>query len=460
MIKSIFRNLIILSFFLCQAAFGADNSSLWRISFNTNWLGPMEADVELSINGARLTGVSKSGAISLLRAIPGDFDLTDGLMSFVADVSEGNSYEGNFTAPWDEGELSIVIDGDALSGTVKGGAFDGDFSGKRVARAERVRNYPEILERFDEVVVAKVFAPEKLRESSYKEFRVHLGEIAAVAQDDMDLLFGFHLLWKNDPFSHFQLKRSARSAEEMFSFFDSYRVGFDAATVEIDGDLAVLKVATMMGADTIEQIESAYDEIAKSGVTSLIVDLRGNGGGAFAVKPLIEHLISEPLDSGYFLSQRWNSEHTKLPSSAEVLATPPWDGWSIIEFWRSVQTQGLLRIQFHPAEPRFSGKVYVLLDNESASATELAADALRASGVATFIGETTAGEMLSQSFFDVAEGFTVSLPVADYYSLAHGRIEGVGVPVEVDSADAMDTARRLIREQLLAAPMGAPERSP
>jgi C-terminal processing protease CtpA/Prc len=129
------------------------------------------------------------------------------------------------------------------------------------------------------------------------------------------------------------------------------------------------------------------------------------------------------------------------------MATPPWDGWSIIEFWRSVQDHELLRIQFQPAEPQFTGKVFVLLDRQSASATEMAADALRASGVATLIGETTAGEMLSQSFFDVADGFTISLPVADYYSLAHGRIEGAGVPVDIEAVDAMAVARELAREQ-------------
>lgn len=443
MIRSLCRAIALLSLFIGQAAFGESDTSLWRVTFNTNWLGPMEAHIELTLDGSRMTAMSTSGAIALLQAIPGDQDLSAGLVAFVADNAEGKGYSGSFTAPWREGELSLIIDGDTLSGTVKGGAFDGELSGERVTHAERIRDYPAIIEQLDEVVAAKVFAPEKLNDSSYREFRAQLGKIAAAAQDDVDLLFGFHWLWKNDPFSHFQLKRSARSAEEIFGFFDSYRVGFDAATVEIDGDIAILKVATMMGADTIEQIEAAYDEIAASDARSLIIDLRGNGGGAFAVKPLVAHLISEPLDPGYFLSQLWSRTHDELPTNEQVMATPVWDGWSIIDFWRSVQQQDMLRIQFQPAAPRFTGKVYVLLDKQSASATELAADALRASGVATLIGETTAGEMLSQSFFDVAEGFTISLPVADYYSLAHGRIEGAGVPVDIESVDAMATAKAL-----------------
>lgn len=443
MIRSLCRAIAISSLIIGQAAFGESDPSFWRVTFNTNWLGPMEAHIELTLDGKQLTGTSKSGAVTLLQAIPGDQDLTDGLIVFAASSNGGNGYSGSFTAPWKEGQLGIVIDGDTLRGTVKGGAFDGDFSGMRVDNSGRIRDYPKILEQLDAVVAAKVFAPEKLSGSLYLDFRARLDEIAAVAQDDMDLLFGFHWLWKNNPFSHFQLKRSARPAEEMFSFFDSYRVGFDAATVEIDGDLAILKVATMMGADTIEQIEAAYDEIAASDARSLIIDLRGNGGGAFAVKPLVAHLISEPLDSGFFLSQQRSKEHEDLPTVEQVMATPAWDGWSIIDFWRSVQERELLRIQFQPSAPRFSGRVYVLLDKQSASATELAADALRASGVATLIGEASAGEMLSQSFFGVAEGFTISLPVADYYSLAHGRIEGVGVPVDIESADAMATAKAL-----------------
>ena len=102
-----------------------------------------------------------------------------------------------------------------------------------------------------------------------------------------------------------------------------------------------------------------------------------------------------------------------------------------------------MRIRMHPAEPNFDGDVYVLVDKVTASAAEMAADALRASGVATLIGERTAGEMLSQSMFDVVDGFVVTLPVADYYSMRHGRIEGQGVSPHVGSSSeaALNVAR-------------------
>ena len=428
-----------------STAVAGGEPTLWRVTFETRWLGPVEAHVELTRDADLIRGKSQSGAVPLLQSLQGDHNVDDGLIVFEARPSDDGAFMGTFIAPWREGELKLNITGATLEGTVEGGAFAGTLSGKRIEQATPIRDYAAILDAFDKVVAAKLFSPNDLQEPGYLEFRKALGEIAAVAKDDLDFLFGFKWAWDSDPFSHFELKRSHQTAEEMFSFFDSYRVGFDAATVEFDGDTAILKVRTMMGADTIEQIEAAYVRIAEQGSTRLIIDLRENGGGAFAVKPLIEHVIDEPLDAGFFLSQVWNRDHDRLPTASEALAAAPWEGWSIISFWKNVQEQDILRVQFHPAEPNFDGAVYVLLDSISASATELAADALRASGIATLVGQRSAGEMLSQSMFDVADGFMVSLPVADYYSIKHGRIEGQGVPVDVavDPATAVEVAQSL-----------------
>ena len=424
--------------------YAADETELWRITFETSWLGPMEAHFELKFDGQELHGVSKSGSARILANLPGEHSVDNGLAVFVASQGEDGSYSGTFLAPWQEGELQITFDGDTLHGSAADGAFAGSVSGRRVETAQVIRDYTAAIHAFDDVVQSKIFAPEDLESSGYKQFRKVFGEIAAAAEDDIDMLFGFHLAWKNDPFSHFQLRRSPQSAKEMFSYFDNYRVGFEAATVAIEGGTAVLKVRTMMGADTIEQIEAAFDRIAESDVDTLIIDLRGNGGGAFAVKPLVEHVIDEPLDAGYFLSQVWNRENDRLPTTDEVMAAKPWSGWSIVAFWEAVQSEEIMRIQMQPAEPNFNGEVFVLVDNKTASAAEMAADALRASGVATLVGERTAGEMLSQSMFDVTDGFVVTLPVADYYSLQNGRIEGEGVMPHIGSSSekALDVARQ------------------
>ena len=429
------------------SAFGGttDDSTLWRMTFDSGWLGPVETRVEITLEADRLTGRSLSGAAALLAELPGDHDISDGLLVFEAGRQEDGSYKGTFTAPWRKGDLTLTISDQTIEGSVQGGAFNGAISGYPADSTGPIRDYRAILEAFDAVVASRIFSPEDLEAPGYVAFRESLGRIAAAATDDLDITLGFHWAWNNDPFSHFELRRSRQTAEQMFTYFDGMRVGFEAATVEFRDDIAVLKVRTMMGADTIEQIEAAYTRIAEVGPKTLIIDLRGNSGGAFAVKPLIEHVIDEPLDAGFFLSQVWNRDHDRPPTTEEALASPPWQGWSIIAFWHAVQASDILRIRFYPAEPNFDGPVYVLLDQTAASATELAADALRASGLTTSIGTRTAGRMLSQSMFDVADGFVVSLPVADYYSLAHGRIEGAGVPtdIEIDPAAALDKALEL-----------------
>lgn len=80
------------------------------------------------------------------------------------------------------------------------------------------------------------------------------------------------------------------------------------------------------------------------------------------------------------------------------------------------------------------------------SAAELAADAFSASGRAVLIGEKTAGEMLSQTFFDLPDGLQLSLPVGDYYAFHSGWIEGKGVQphIATNASDAMIAAKKLI----------------
>ncbi|MEJ2127775.1 MAG: S41 family peptidase [Woeseiaceae bacterium] len=425
----------------------AAGASLWRVSIETQPFGPVEFHLQIDIDNGSLAARSLSGSVSVLEQLPRAGNVAAGLMAFSAEPSGDDSYTGTITAPWEDGNISLTIDGDELSAQIDDGFFAGTLRGKRVSEATPVRDYAALLVDFDRVVAAKVFSPADLQRPAYLKFRSQLGEVAALANDDLDILFGFSWLWQNDPFSHFQFKRSHQSAAEMFAMFDNYRVGFDAATVEFVDDIAILTVRTMMGADTIEQIVAAYGQVADADPSALIIDLRGNGGGAFAVKPLVEHVIDEPVDAGFFISQVWNRQHDSPPSRAQAFAAKPWEGWSIIGFWKAVQETDIVRVQFRPAEPNFDGPVFVLLDERSASATELAADALRSSGVTTLVGRQSAGEMLSQSMFDVGDGFIVSLPVADYYSVAHGRIEAVGVPVDIetDPEQAMDTALKLAR---------------
>lgn len=289
------------------------------------------------------------------------------------------------------------------------------------------------------------YNPGELDSAAYREIDQATHALAEDAASVDEFVAGFTALWRDGPFSHVHLARAQATAEETAAYLDGLAIGGGGAVLTWEGDIAILTVNTMMGTDTIDEINDAYASIAETGAAALIIDLRNNAGGAFAVKPLVEHAIDTPLDAGVFVSQSWNADMNRPPNREDIDGIEPWIGWSIRDFWRDAQSNRLTVIRFEPAANHYPGPVFVLVSSQTASAAELGADALSASGRAVLIGETTQGAMLSQKMYDLPGGLQLSLPIADYYSLANGRIEGAGVAphVRVEAGDAMSRALAL-----------------
>ena len=306
----------------------------------------------------------------------------------------------------------------------------------------RQTDYTAVAAVINETMRTHHYDPAELELPGYRKIEAAVAAAAASATSNEAFVDGFRAAWQGGPFSHVALRPAQQSADELAEHLDNMRIGGGGAVLTWMGDVAVLTVNTMMGLDTIEEIDAAYDVIVEKGASALVIDLRQNSGGAFAVRPLTAHLLAESFDAGSFVSQRWNRSHDRAPTLEELRAVDPWEGWSIRAFWADVQDHPLVRLTIAPAEPVYTGPAFVLTSRHTASAAELAADILKGSGRATIIGETTAGEMLSQKMFDVPGGFHLSLPIADYYSATAGRIEGVGVKpdIESDAAAALEIA--------------------
>lgn len=309
-----------------------------------------------------------------------------------------------------------------------------------------LEGFPAVASAVSETMGRHLYDPEMIQEPAYRVTEARVAALARTALTREEFVSGFNAIWAEGPFSHVRLSVARANAEETAAFLDGMRVG-EGARLVWEGDVAVLTVTTMMGVDTIEQIEAAYAEIAARGARALIIDLRGNEGGAFAVRPLVAHVIDAPLDAGAFVSRSWAAEMDRAPTRADVQNVAPWEGWSMVAFWRDVESARVTRIRFEPTAPAYAGPVFVLIGPRTASAAELAADALAASGRAVLIGERTAGRMLSQKPYDLPEGLQVFLPIADYYAFRGGRIEGTGVTPHVHAEDAMSEALARARLQ-------------
>lgn len=292
-----------------------------------------------------------------------------------------------------------------------------------------------------------LFDPALLSQPEFQAIEARMFEAAGKAESVEAFRSRFNSLWRDGPISHVNLQTAQAPVDQTIAYLDTMRVG-EGARLDWNGDIAVLTVNTMMGLDTIEQINSAYAEIAARNASAMVIDLRANAGGAFAVVPLVQHLLDKPLDAGAFAARQWAASEGRVPTLADARQVEPWTGWSIRDFWRSVRDDRITRITFSPQGPHYSGPVYVLISGETASAAEMAADALKGVERTTLIGERTAGHMLSQMPIDLPHGLQLFLPIADYYSFRIGRIEGrgvepdVAVPAEAAMDEALARARR------------------
>lgn len=312
------------------------------------------------------------------------------------------------------------------------------------ASQAQTADYIAVADAIDETTRAYHYDPAELETAPYQQVMAEIMALAETVETDEAFVEGFKEIWeKQGPFSHMSFGQAQGTSAEMAAYFDTFRTGGGGAVLSWDGRVAILTVNTMMGLDTIEEIDAAYAMIAENGAEKLIIDLRENGGGAFAIRPLVGHLVNARYDAGAFVAQRWNAQHRgQAPSLEDILSVAPWEGWSVRAFWDDVQREPFIRVGFSPIDPVFNGPVYVLTSSRTASASEIATEALQSSGRAVIIGERTAGEMLSQKVYDIVGGFQLFLPIADYFSVDGGRIEGFGIEpdIAVDAKDALGIA--------------------
>lgn len=286
----------------------------------------------------------------------------------------------------------------------------------------------------NETIRANHYHRSELESDTYRQIEldvIALGEKATSADEFMN---GFNAIWQGGPFSHVGLQKAQEPAADRIARLDTLIAGPDAVTLAWQGSTAILTVNTMNGADTIKAIDAAYGEIVARKAEKLIIDLRRNDGGAFAVVPLIGHLIDEPIDAGVFVVGSWYDDHRGPPGPADFPSATPWRGHSVRAFQADVLTRPMTSYRIDPIQPRFQGPVLVLTSARSISAAEIAADALKSIDRAKIIGEKTPGVVLSSKLFDIPGGFHLRVPIADYFSIKNGRLEGFGVTPDITAS--------------------------
>ena len=310
------------------------------------------------------------------------------------------------------------------------------------AASAQPTNFRETAESINKTIRANHYHPVELNSDAYRQIESEVIALGQRATSADEYLNGFREIWRKGPFSHVSLQKAQEPAADRIARLDTLIAGADAVTLAWQDSVAILTVNTMSGADTIKAIDAAYGEIVARNAKKLIIDLRRNDGGAFAVVPLVGHLIDKPIDAGVFVVGSWYADHQQPPRPADFPSAKPWRGYSVKEFQADVLTRPLTSYRIDPMKPSFRGPVVVLTSAKSISAAEIAADALQATGRAKVIGEKTPGVVLSSKVFDVPGGFHLRVPIADYYSITGARLEGAGVTpdIAVSAGRALEVA--------------------
>lgn len=171
---------------------------------------------------------------------------------------------------------------------------------------------------------------------------------------------------------------------------------------------------------TLGQFEEAFQELEEQGMESLIVDLRSNPGGNLStVCDILDLLLPEGL----------------------IVYTEDKDG-NRDEYYSS-------------GDDEFALPMVVLVNEYSASASEIFASAIQDYGIGEIVGMTTYGKGVVQQLISLGDGTMIKLTTSEYYSPLGNQIHGVGVipdvEVEYDYTDLetdeqLDMALEVIKE--------------
>lgn len=148
---------------------------------------------------------------------------------------------------------------------------------------------------------------------------------------------------------------------------------------------------------TYDQYKEGLEELEKSGMKGLVVDLRGNPGGSLST-------VCDILD-------------LMLPEGIIVYTKD-----------KNGNRQDMVSDEKH----QFTLPLTVLVDGNSASASEIYAGAIKDYGIGKIVGTTTYGKGVVQKLYDLKDGTCLKLTVSEYFTPKGKNINGKGIVPDVE----------------------------
>ena len=148
---------------------------------------------------------------------------------------------------------------------------------------------------------------------------------------------------------------------------------------------------------TYDQFKTALEDLEASGMEGLVIDLRSNPGGNLST---VTDMLKLLLPEGTIVSTK-----DKYGNTEEITC----DGTH-----------------------EFTKPLAVLVNQYSASASEIFCGAVQDYGTGTIVGTTTYGKGVVQQLLDLGDGTCLKLTIAEYYTPSGRSINGTGVEPDVE----------------------------
>ena len=190
-----------------------------------------------------------------------------------------------------------------------------------------------------------------------------------------------------------------------------------------DGQIGYIAVSEFDSV-TYDQFETALDDLESQGMQGLVIDLRGNPGGNLTT---VTDMLKLLLPEGTIVSTK-----DKYGNTEEITC----DG-----------------------KHEFTKPLAVLVNQYSASASEIFSGAIQDYGTGTIVGMTTYGKGVVQQLMDLGDGTCLKVTIAEYYTPSGRSINGTGVEPDVEveyeydennpeADNQLDKALEVVREEL------------
>ena len=183
---------------------------------------------------------------------------------------------------------------------------------------------------------------------------------------------------------------------------------------KLENNIGYLEVSSF-DENTAENFKAKYEELKSQGITSLIIDLRNNGGG----------LVDEALQIADYI----------VPKGKDLLVT--------------VDKDKNEKVEKSKEDVLIDMPIVVLVNENSASSSEILAGALKNLNEATIVGTTTYGKGVIQQLLTLRNGAGLKVTVEEYYTPNRTKINGVGIEPDekVELPETVENPLLVTREE-------------